>query len=503
MSEKIPLYTHELDEEEKALVARALRLFNESQEVVSLVPSGTQVLPESSGRIDCAEFYSSEATTPQSITVTGRGLSDNWFSHTYSGRGLITVHDWRINFLNDRSQLPVGAPDASLLTSMTLSILLILSELDDLDVLHDETVGCLFDLCENKPDRAIKLRSAYICSPCLTALSEGGLSSIHIDAARAALEQARCLVLGREPQSFRPAVTPEDDGVSSAHSGEIAEIALPPRLVEACRVGRLTLIVGSGLSMQADVRVAYAEGLEWAGLPSWPEVIDRLAESVEKYTGRRIEPRQADSLSEFLADLDYFRSVLGEQLYYPRAIFDIFAPHIVQPGRASEFLFRLPVRWILSTNYDFVLQYAAPPGTPLFTWREARQAREYLEAGCGLRPILKLHGCASRPDTIVLTTIEYERLRQSEEYVSLLRFVFESQAILFVGFGMTDPFDLDIALQEAALAGAAEGEKFALIPTTRAEELRRRFPRLQLITYDDHSHVAGILAALIQATELE
>ncbi|KYF71497.1 hypothetical protein BE15_36455 [Sorangium cellulosum] len=33
-----------------------------------------------------------------------------------------------------------------------------------------------------------------------------------------------------------------------------------------------------------------------------------------------VEPRPAETVADLLADLDYFRTSLGEKLYYPRAI---------------------------------------------------------------------------------------------------------------------------------------------------------------------------------------
>lgn len=500
MIQKIPLYVHALDDDGKALVERALHLFHSSQEIIRLEPSGLRSLPETRKRVDSTRVYSGRRSDEPSITVTGMPLSDNWFSHTTGQRALVTVSGWQVAFLYDRGNASIGAPDASLLTSLVLSSLLILSSLDDEEILHEETVGCLFDLCLDKPDRAIKIRSAYICQPCTEILARHGLSSVQIDAARAVLECARALVLGRKPQVSKPALVPDDD-LEFIHSATLPTgTSLPPRLVEACRNKHLTVLVGSGMSLQNDVKVQYPQMLGWNQLPSWAEVSGRLSECVRRYCGRVIEPRNPSSLAEYLADLDYYRSVLGESLYYPRAIFDIFSPHVLQPGRANRLIFRMPVRWTLSSNYDFVLQYAAPAGTPVFTWKESVQAREYLEAGRAQRPLLKLHGCASRPDTVILTTVEYERLRQSSEYLSLLRSVFDSQVILFIGFGLTDPFDLDIALQESRYAGAAEGEKFALLPRARCNEVQRRFAQIQVIPYDDHAQLSNVLAALIRTS---
>lgn len=500
MTQTILLFTNSLDEDQRQQLNRAMRHFHAAQQSIQLEESGPCTLPISDDLIDVAKFFASPGPNPR-IVVTGRRLSDNWFSHAIDGRGLITVSDWKIAFLADRCDAPASAPDANILTSLALTTSLILAGCSDLSIVHGDTVGCLFDLCADKTERALKMRAAYICARCTEKLASRGVSSIDLDAIHSVLERVRMLVLGRKPQSTVPEIPFNDDTQFIAKATLPSEVSLPPRLIEACRDGRLTVIVGSGMSLQSDVSVSYPDKLTWRSLPPWPEVPRRLSECVKRYTGRSAEPREAVNLDEFLADLEYFRRALGEGTYYPRAIFDIFSPHISSPGRANRLLFQLSTQWILTTNYDFALQYAAPPGTPVFTWRESRQAREYLTAGRARRPLLKMHGCASRPDTIVLTSLEYERLRQSDEYVSLLRFVFESHAILFVGFGFADPFDLDLALREARLAGAAEGEKFALLQDARARQVREAFPQVQTIAYKDHASVASIIAVLFRESQ--
>jgi hypothetical protein len=111
-------------------------------------------------------------------------------------------------------------------------------------------------------------------------------------------------------------------------------------------------------------------------------------------------------------------------------------------------------------------------------------------------PLLKIHGCASRPDTVVLTRSEYQIMRQLDEYRSLMTFVFDVQSVLFIGFGFSDPFDLDLALEQSQLAGAAQGEKFALVPMSTASAIRERRPNVHVIGYEQYEDLARILAVL-------
>ncbi|MDM0053740.1 hypothetical protein [Variovorax sp. J22R115] len=375
MSQEIALYTHNLDYEQENQLTRALEHFHHSQKTLCLLRKGECRLPLTDGEVDTRRAMVGRDMPRPVIVITGLALDDNWFSHAKNGYGLVTLADWQVAFLSDsEGALEAAAPDANILTSLALTALLVLAQLSDMEVLHGELRGCLFDLCVQKPQRAFKMRSAYVCRRCTGQLAKAGISSVEIDAINSILDRVRHLVLGRSPQSALPPL-PDDESILRNLS---LNCKLPPGLLNACRAGSISVLVGSGLSMQADVQVTYGPGLGWKRLPSWSEVPVRLAESLKRYRGRDETPRTTETLDEFLADLDFFRESLGDTVYYPRALVDMFAPAILNAGLANRLVFRLPVQCVLTTNYDFVLQYAAPPGTPVYTWQEASNARGYL-----------------------------------------------------------------------------------------------------------------------------
>jgi SIR2-like domain len=497
MMRSVGFRTHRLDDDQRKQLDRAVDYFNKAQKLVRLVDGGVCGLPTNGDCVDVRQVYALPPAETPLILVTGLPLSDNWFTHANAGLGLLTLADWEVAFIDQANETVNAAPDAHILTSLVLTGLLVLGELGDDDVLHEMPTGCLFDLCLHKPERILKMRAAFVCSTCTALLAQHGISSLDLDAAHSVLDCVRHLVLGRRPQTQLPDMPDVEALISDA--GQTNKFRLPPRLVDACQRKAITLLVGSGLSLQSDVEVSYSPALNWNRLPTWAEVPIRMARCLEIYTGRKTDPRKTDTLDEFLADLDFFRESLGELLYYPRAIFDIFTPSVKSVGLLHRLIFRLPLSSILTTNYDFIMQCAAPVGSPVFTWREARAAREYLAGGGGHKPILKLHGCGSRPDTVVLTRLEYERLRHDEQYLSLLRSLFDHQTILFLGFGFNDPRDLDHILREAQLAGAATGEKFAVLPAQRCAEVRSKFPQVQTIAVHTHDELRSAIAALIVA----
>jgi hypothetical protein len=507
---RISLYKHQLTEDQAVQLQRAIDLFHAAQDQIILEPAGRRVLGDGGDRVSFTDdiLPLPRGDRPE-ITATGLRLVDNWFTHTAGGRAVMTLTDWQVAFLEEvelahgdpdpTQPFPTAAPDAYLLQSLTLVTFLIVAGARDYDYLHEATTGCISDLCGDKRTRAIKMRAGYVCPRCLAKASAAGVSPVTLDAIRALAECVRSLAIGREPQPRANVASTESDDNWIANASLPEGIRLPPNLVEACRNRRLTVVVGSGMSLQPDVTVNFSSATGWNALPAWSEVPSRLAGSLRRYRDRHDEPRKTADLAEFLTDMDFFRSALGERAYYPRAIFDAFAPVVRSPGRANRLVFRLPVCWVLTTNYDLVLNHAAPPGTATFTWREARQAREYLERAEGAAPpLVKLHGCASRPDTVVLTQSEYVALQADAAYASMMRFVFESMSVLFLGFGLRDPLDLDLAMDEAEHAGAAQGEKFAVLPRASAPVIRDRFPMVNVLEYDDPGDVPLVIAGLVR-----
>jgi hypothetical protein len=494
---RFQIYTHRIASEERALIDRVLEHFADAQSLIEMLWSGERELPVIYDLVNTDELGRTAQPPAPEITITGLKLADNWFSHTWRFRSVISIADWTEAFIESAST-PSSAPDAYLLQELTNAILIASVGLPENELAHHETSGCLADMCVDKPDMAIKLRCGFLCTRCRDTASTSGISGVHLDAIQNLLDRARLLALGRTPQRRLPPPTETRDDAFLQSAEAPADFRTPPLLSNALRTRSLTVVVGSGLSLQRDVEIEYANDYGWSSLPSWAEIPDRLARRLEAYRGITLAPRPSGTLNEFLIELDSFRERLGIHQFYPRAIFDIFLPRIRATGLANRLVFRLPVDWILTTNYDFLLNYAAPSGTPTFTWKESRQALEYFERARGPAALLKVHGCASRANTVILTSREYDELARNDEYGALTRRVFDTQVALFLGFGFNDPLDLDLALCTANLTGAAQGEKFALIQEGQARSVRERFPNVQVIAYREHTDVASILAAWVR-----
>jgi len=116
----------------------------------------------------------------------------------------------------------------------------------------------------------------------------------------------------------------------------------------------------------------------------------------------------------------------------------------------------LPFRAIFTTNYDHFLNTVADRA-----WvTQAEQLGEVLDKG----RILKLHGDATRPETMVLTAFDYAAAKFSPKLTQWMETAAASKSFLFVGYSMEDE-DVLLWLERTAFLGGnnLDGRHFALV----------------------------------------
>lgn len=104
------------------------------------------------------------------VVLVEQGLHDNWFSHWHAGERVAVIS---LSGLEQTTSLPAEAFVAYELLLYGLSAVSVAYEPRKL--LHPETRGCLFDLCQNKGEVGIKLQAGHVCAGCLRELAALGL----------------------------------------------------------------------------------------------------------------------------------------------------------------------------------------------------------------------------------------------------------------------------------------------------------------------------------------
>ena len=198
------------------------------------------------------------------------------------------------------------------------------------------------------------------------------------------------------------AAWPELDDPLLARVDDLADRAFRQELV---------LFLGAGVSQSA-------------GLPSWDDLLRDLA-------GKDLAD---DADFKVLGALDRARVVqrrLPGDGHLGKAVADrIRAEHY---SLAHGLLAALPVQEVVTTNYDTLFEAASKAvARPV-------DVLPYGQAGGGRRWLLKLHGCVSRPQDIVLTREDYLRYDADRAALAgLVQGLLITRHMLFVGFSLGD-----------------------------------------------------------------
>ncbi|HEV3436754.1 MAG TPA: SIR2 family protein [Gemmata sp.] len=182
--------------------------------------------------------------------------------------------------------------------------------------------------------------------------------------------------------------------------------------------GELALFLGAGVSVAA-------------GLPSWGGLLSELAGRA----GMSVDEQAA--LADLRNALDQAtvieRRLKGRGETLGRAVSAILGPRR-HYALAHALLAGLPVREAITTNYDGLFEDAwslsDPDGLSVLPGAIKPDARRWL---------LKMHGCLSDPDRVVLTRSSYTRYDERlPALTGMVQAFLVTRHVLFVGFSLTD-----------------------------------------------------------------
>jgi O-acetyl-ADP-ribose deacetylase (regulator of RNase III) len=174
------------------------------------------------------------------------------------------------------------------------------------------------------------------------------------------------------------------------------------------------IFVGAGLSSAA-------------GLPDWNSLVRRLSDDL----GIRWSERH-----NYLDLAQWYRERFGQERL--AAVLRDTYTTTAHPTLAHYLLMSLPVRYVITTNYDDLLERAlsALKRHPVKVIQQADVAR----TGQDDVFVVKLHGDAAHAEEIILTRDDYDEFFQRRPAMALLlEGLLLNQTFFFVGYGLRDP----------------------------------------------------------------
>jgi hypothetical protein len=278
---------------------------------------------------------------------------------------------------------------------------------------------------------------------------------------------------------------------------------IPPFLIQAATDGRLVLLVGAGISKQANSKVSDI-------LPNWPELIREIRfialneGSIDADDEARIERLILDG--KYLIAAQTLRERIDPNLFETflrkRFLLDI------KPGRIHRLFFKLRTSLIMTTNYDALLEKANLQvfgrDVRVATPRDLDDVFRILKAPWAhdLPVIFKLHGTVFERESMVLGERDYYRLIYRQPHYRLaLHTIFMTRAVLMMGFSFSDPDITDVIGE-----GMGGGGDFIVLPKgekdrIEIQRLRKTFG-VEVIEYepsDGHAELAQLIESLAGA----
>ncbi len=221
-----------------------------------------------------------------------------------------------------------------------------------------------------------------------------------------------------------------------------AEAPLALGLLNALRRRHCVLFLGAGVSAGA-------------GLPGWNQLIEKLAIEL----GIPLGPR--DDLDYYLDLAQWFVEKRGAAAL-SHIIAGLFGGAEARPTLAHYLLMSLPVRLVITTNYDDLLErtLSALRRYPVTIVEQKDVALTgQMDSVC----VVKLHGDARREQGIVLCRDDYDAFfRNRPAMALLLEGLLLNQTFLFAGYGLKDPNFRQIYSRIADMLQGAKRDAFAL-----------------------------------------
>jgi hypothetical protein len=275
------------------------------------------------------------------------------------------------------------------------------------------------------------------------------------------------------------------------------KICIPPELLKIYRDGKLGIFIGAGVSRSA-------------GFPNWKTLLQELINRYKQVNPH--DPKRVRDLSnllkkstKYLLVAEELKDVLGGD--FDKYITERFTDKPPTPSDLHEAIVRLRFRFLITTNYDdlleraYIREFSAPLRTYNFT-----ESEDVLNSLWTEKPfLLKAHGDVLKPKQgIIITERDYRRILYREpSYRSVLTTLFTTNHVLFLGTSFDDiELNLLLGYVNDAFHGKAP-DHYALmskngISTTEINRWRKDY-NIRIIDYDpkqDHKEVVSFLKLL-------
>jgi hypothetical protein len=262
---------------------------------------------------------------------------------------------------------------------------------------------------------------------------------------------------------------------------------VPEELITRLKGGGAVPLVGAGLSSAS-------------GIATWHQLVNRLRESVGARLGRRVEVSELDLLQTPLL----YSHMQGSR----QPLFELLQEAIegYEPNELHRLLAQMPVRSVLTTNWDQLIETAFKPLRPVHVIHDESSTAGWNEESAS--QIIKLHGTITDPKSIIFGEDDYQRFYTGQSsLLNLTKALLATRSVFAIGFSMTDTYVKMLFSEVSRLAGPSHNPHYVILGESSLTDLQTEALRAAGFiavpvptSKDDPYGVAGFLKALHRET---
>lgn len=243
----------------------------------------------------------------------------------------------------------------------------------------------------------------------------------------------------------------------------------PEELVSSIIDNRCIMFIGAGVSNS----IKFKKGER---IPTWHLFLKIALEKLKSESANKV--KKLIEMEQYLDALEIIKNIM-DPAEYTKLLKDNYTcliNNIQYPGALSV-IFNLNLPVIISTNFDttyedYCISNTVNKAYSIFNYDKTKEIVETLKSSESL--IIKAHGSIREPDHIIFTKSEYyEFMRNRPEFFEILKALFMTRTVLFVGYSLNDP-DINILLNSVNSIGLMSYSKphYILLAETERDDYK-------------------------------
>lgn len=239
----------------------------------------------------------------------------------------------------------------------------------------------------------------------------------------------------------------------------------PSSFIQEVSERRVVFFIGAGISIAAGNANNQA-------FPNWKNLLLKLSMLAPKASDRRF-------IEKLIRKAQYLEAAQIIHDTAPAADFSAkLRTLFAQTSSIStiyEDIIQMDPKIVATTNYDTLIEknYEHYSGKANgFNLCRYNQTHALDDIRSPLRVILKVHGCITEPQNVILSRSSYFRARQTHAgFFNLLSAIMTTNTVLFLGYSFSDP-DIQLILENVHISNNCNHPHYALVPKFPHASLR-------------------------------